>query len=148
MVAQQREVMTADELLNMPAPSNETETYREAEYRRGYQDGFMEAVNAYDEIIFLRNHKRIYDALQSYWQGPLCDWAAQGSCQEMVPPPDVVVKCVYCGGPAEQMDHVTPKSRGGRTTLANLVPACRQCNMGKRARTPDEWRAAQRRTVE
>ena len=41
--------------------------------------------------------------------------------------------CAYCGsadGPL-QRDCVLPISRGGRYTLANVVPACRSCNASK-----------------
>ena len=41
--------------------------------------------------------------------------------------------CAYCGatGVALQRDCVLPISRGGRYTLANIVPACRSCNASK-----------------
>lgn len=41
--------------------------------------------------------------------------------------------CAYCGaadGPL-QRDCVLPISRGGRYTLANVVPACGRCNASK-----------------
>ncbi len=41
--------------------------------------------------------------------------------------------CAYCGatGVALQRDCVLPISRGGRYTLANVVPACASCNASK-----------------
>jgi 5-methylcytosine-specific restriction endonuclease McrA len=41
--------------------------------------------------------------------------------------------CAYCGAAddALQRDCVLPISRGGRYTLANVVPACRSCNASK-----------------
>ena len=41
--------------------------------------------------------------------------------------------CAYCGasGVALQRDCVLALSRGGRYTLANVVPACRSCNASK-----------------
>ncbi len=41
--------------------------------------------------------------------------------------------CAYCGTTAQplQRDCVLPLSRGGRYTLANVVPACRSCNTSK-----------------
>lgn len=41
--------------------------------------------------------------------------------------------CAYCGTeePALQRDTMLPISRGGRYTLANVVPACRSCNTSK-----------------
>jgi 5-methylcytosine-specific restriction endonuclease McrA len=41
--------------------------------------------------------------------------------------------CAYCGAvdTSLQRDCVLPLSRGGRYTLANVVPACRSCNTSK-----------------
>ena len=41
--------------------------------------------------------------------------------------------CAYCNaaGVPLQRDCVLPISRGGRYTLANVVPACRACNTSK-----------------
>jgi 5-methylcytosine-specific restriction endonuclease McrA len=41
--------------------------------------------------------------------------------------------CAYCGvaGVPLDRDCVLPISRGGRYTLANVVPACRSCNSSK-----------------
>ncbi|MEU8900360.1 HNH endonuclease signature motif containing protein [Nocardia sp. NPDC048505] len=41
--------------------------------------------------------------------------------------------CAYCAYPATalQKDCVQPISRGGRYTLANVVPACASCNASK-----------------
>ena len=47
-------------------------------------------------------------------------------------------RCQYCGGPAESLDHVTPRSRGGGHTWENVVACCRPCNVKKGDRTPDE----------
>jgi 5-methylcytosine-specific restriction endonuclease McrA len=43
-------------------------------------------------------------------------------------------RCQYCGGPAESIDHVVPRSRGGRHEWENVVAACRPCNVRKRDR--------------
>lgn len=44
-------------------------------------------------------------------------------------------RCRYCGVTAESatlhVDHVVPRSMGGRDDAANLVAACSDCNMGK-----------------
>ena len=41
--------------------------------------------------------------------------------------------CAYCGSQEGtlQKDCLLPISRGGRYTLANVVPACRSCNASK-----------------
>jgi len=40
-------------------------------------------------------------------------------------------RCQYCGGPAENIDHVVPRSRGGTHTWDNVVASCRRCNAQK-----------------
>lgn len=47
-------------------------------------------------------------------------------------------KCQYCGAEAESIDHVIPKSRGGRHAWDNVVAACRACNFHKRDRLLEE----------
>lgn len=46
--------------------------------------------------------------------------------------------CAYCGGPGDTMDHVLPKSRGGRAEWLNAVVSCSDCNQQKADRTPEE----------
>lgn len=40
-------------------------------------------------------------------------------------------RCAYCSGRAETLDHVVPRSRGGRHEWDNVVAACRSCNHRK-----------------
>jgi 5-methylcytosine-specific restriction endonuclease McrA len=40
-------------------------------------------------------------------------------------------RCQYCNAPAENIDHVIPRSRGGTHTWDNVVAACRPCNARK-----------------
>jgi len=47
-------------------------------------------------------------------------------------------RCQYCGGSAENLDHVVPRSRGGTHAWENVVAACRTCNTRKGDRTPPE----------
>ena len=46
--------------------------------------------------------------------------------------------CQYCAAPADDVDHVMPRSRGGEHRWENVVAACRPCNANKQDRTPDE----------
>ncbi len=46
--------------------------------------------------------------------------------------------CQYCGDLADSIDHVFPRSRGGRHVWDNVAAACRPCNLHKRDRTPEE----------
>ncbi|MEL6674758.1 MAG: HNH endonuclease [Bacteroidota bacterium] len=48
-------------------------------------------------------------------------------------------RCVYCGArDSLTIDHVVPKSQGGRDSWDNLVTACQRCNAKKGNRTPEE----------
>lgn len=46
--------------------------------------------------------------------------------------------CVYCGKYGNTVDHIHPKSRGGKNTWGNLCVACSSCNGLKADRTPEE----------
>jgi len=51
--------------------------------------------------------------------------------------------CAYCGTEIEDIrdctiDHIVPRSQGGKTSFGNCVTACRSCNNKKADRTPSE----------
>jgi len=50
--------------------------------------------------------------------------------------------CQYCGAILASsdltLDHVIPRSRGGKSTWENLVAACNECNRTKGSRLPHE----------
>jgi 5-methylcytosine-specific restriction endonuclease McrA len=47
-------------------------------------------------------------------------------------------RCQYCLGPADSVDHVVPRSRGGGHSWDNVVACCRRCNLRKADRLPGE----------
>ena len=48
-------------------------------------------------------------------------------------------RCQYCGSHLQlTLDHVMPRSRGGKDTLENLTTACQPCNTRKGDMTPEE----------
>lgn len=51
-------------------------------------------------------------------------------------------RCAYCGGRAETIDHVVPRSRGGQHRWDNCVACCARCNHRKADRLLAElgWR--------
>jgi hypothetical protein len=53
-------------------------------------------------------------------------------------------RCQYCGVKGSPfdltIDHIVPRSRGGRTLPENLCTACFDCNQRKGDRTPEEAR--------
>jgi 5-methylcytosine-specific restriction endonuclease McrA len=54
-------------------------------------------------------------------------------------------RCQYCGGQAENIDHVVPRSRGGSHDWENVVAACRRCNTRKEDRLLEETSLVLRR---
>jgi 5-methylcytosine-specific restriction endonuclease McrA len=53
-------------------------------------------------------------------------------------------KCCYCGNKFKSedlnLDHIIPKSRGGKTDWSNIVLSCLKCNSDKDNKTPSEAR--------
>jgi len=53
-------------------------------------------------------------------------------------------RCQYCGVKVRPfdltLDHILPRSRGGRTVPENLCAACKPCNQRKGDRTPEQAR--------
>lgn len=55
------------------------------------------------------------------------------------------VKCAACrrvlghGGMSPQLDHITPRSKGGPTDYENLQLLRRDCNLTKMAKDPIDW---------
>ena len=47
-------------------------------------------------------------------------------------------RCQYCGKPADSIDHVIPRSKGGPHTWENVVACCRRCNTFKSDRLLDD----------
>jgi len=49
-------------------------------------------------------------------------------------------RCAYCGTEKQKLtiDHIIPKSKGGKATFENCVSSCKPCNNIKGNRTPRE----------
>lgn len=47
-------------------------------------------------------------------------------------------RCGYCRKPALTIDHIFPRSRGGKDSWENCIAACHSCNGRKANRTPEE----------
>ena len=49
-------------------------------------------------------------------------------------------KCAYCGAERQRLtiDHIIPKSKGGKADFENCVSSCKPCNNKKGNRTPRE----------
>lgn len=53
-------------------------------------------------------------------------------------------KCFHCSAQLDQasaweIDHLIPRSKGGRHTFDNMVPSCVRCNQDKSDTMPDDW---------
>jgi 5-methylcytosine-specific restriction endonuclease McrA len=47
-------------------------------------------------------------------------------------------RCGYCGSSANTIDHILPRSRGGKDSWENLIACCLSCNNSKGDKTPQE----------
>lgn len=48
-------------------------------------------------------------------------------------------ECQYCGSKKQlTIDHVVPRSKGGKTNWNNLITACHRCNVQKGDKTPEQ----------
>lgn len=48
-------------------------------------------------------------------------------------------ECQYCGATKNlTIDHVVPKSKGGKTNWTNLITACNRCNVYKGDKSPEQ----------
>lgn len=48
-------------------------------------------------------------------------------------------ECQYCGSKKQlTIDHIIPKSKGGKTNWTNLITACNRCNVSKGDKTPEQ----------
>lgn len=47
--------------------------------------------------------------------------------------------CVWCGLPADTLDHIIPNSHRGRYHPVNLMPACARCNGERQNRTTGDY---------
>ena len=49
-------------------------------------------------------------------------------------------KCTYCGVKSKKLtiDHVIPRSKGGKSSFENCVASCKSCNTKKGSRLPKE----------
>lgn len=47
-------------------------------------------------------------------------------------------RCAFCSGKAATIDHIKPRSRGGKNTWKNTIAACSPCNNKKADRTPEQ----------
>lgn len=61
-------------------------------------------------------------------------------------------QCQYCGIKPRRselnLDHVVPRSQGGRSTWDNVVTSCLDCNRRKGGRTPEQAKLRLRKTPE
>ena len=50
-------------------------------------------------------------------------------------------ECLWCGNAADTLDHLVPRSKGGRYRPENLILACRACNGEREDMTVEEYLA-------
>lgn len=96
-----------------------------------YCKGHAEYVNSYDRSVYsLKSAKQVFDAplvirINRFYKIPHRSTSLN---KHNIFKRDEN-KCVYCGSTKDlNIDHVIPKSKGGRDTWKNLVTSCRSCN--------------------
>ncbi len=47
-------------------------------------------------------------------------------------------RCAFCSGKATTIDHIIPRSQGGKNSWKNTIAACLPCNNRKADRTPSQ----------
>ena len=99
-------------------------------------------IDAYDPAVLVRSPSRVLElplsvALREYIHIPYRPKTGAWVSRTEILRRDRHT-CVYCGGRADTVDHVLPRSRGGGNTWLNLVAACQACNGRKDDRTPAE----------
>jgi len=79
-------IMSAEELL--ARPSLPREQVKEHEYRRGYRDGWIQAIYAMSDSMFQRHLSRqaAFDACYEHWERALRDWEKSDLTQKTWPP--------------------------------------------------------------
>ena len=91
-----------------------------------------------------RSPRQVYnfevDGLHSYAAGPLGEWVHNGRLFRGKKRKTVMEKndgkCVRCGAPAQQADHIVPHCKDGPTEVGNGQPLCATCNNIKSGSDP------------
>jgi 5-methylcytosine-specific restriction endonuclease McrA len=109
------------------------------EYRRNYRQNNPEKIAKRMKNWQLNNPEKINQYSRARQQKKLLNGLFQISKKELQSLYNSI--CFYCGSKNEiQTDHVIPIAKGGRTSIGNLVPACRRCNQSKGAKLLVEWK--------
>jgi 5-methylcytosine-specific restriction endonuclease McrA len=141
-----------DRILQAAHRYQKTEKYKEAckrwrsseKGKKHHREYMREArkLATYKIREMLRTGRRVHGERPRPLIGPLvAGWLAlveaHGAC------------CVFCGSPGDavsfEIEHLTPKVRGGSDTTDNLAPACRRCNSSKHDKTVEEFAEYARR---
>ena len=125
----------------------EADPAREAERNRLWRLANPGKKSAYCKAWRARNKERNREKYRA--QRLAAKQRRRASCYtstDLAPTPAQVASillepCLYCGDPADHVDHFIPLSRGGLHVISNLVPACAACNTSKGNKLPNlEWR--------
>lgn len=129
-------------------PSPDEAAAQEAEYRRGFADGYSQAIDdmraAMERGGYVRPREG-WNIVANFYDTNLAAWRrGDGDLPPtFVPGPtwrqlrQAVLerdghRCVWCGSPDDlECDHIRPVARGGLPELNNLRTLCRTCHRSR-----------------
>lgn len=135
--------------MSRSAPPYDEIVLDDGNFRRGYLDGFLAALELWAKPY--ENDRRL---IQLWAERDLAKWRyAAGNMMEPPPTPpswralrrEVFLekgkRCSYCGDAATHVDHFLPVSKypNAAFDISNLVPCCQRCNLEKGDMSPVEW---------
>lgn len=128
----------------------DTDTQGEIEFRRGFSDGILCAIEALESGVLPRQLRPWAESVIDRWQLGHDDNFADVSVPPPPPRPWAEIRaeilkrdnyiCEYCGKEADSVDHIRPVCKGGTDDAANLVSSCRRCNSKKGKKLLSEWK--------
>jgi hypothetical protein len=72
---------------------------------------------------------RLVRYVRAHWRTPSPKWSKRRLLERDSH------RCAYCGKEGNTVDHVVPRSQGGKTTWDNTVTSCLRCNGRKGSRS-------------
>jgi predicted phage replisome organizer len=90
-------------------------------------------IEVFEDIIYIRNWNEYQnieglDKIREQTRKRVADCRERKKTNLLLDSPKT---CAYCGRTADTIDHIIPKSKGGKDVSENVVSACKSCNSSK-----------------